>query len=179
MADKSLICKVELEIADIDRHYYATHALTLAQHPSETDERLMLRVAAFALHASPALAFGGGVSTPDEPALWSRDPTGAILDWIDVGLPEPRALKRAAGRAQRVFVYAYGRAAAPWWTQHGGAIRRLDRVSTVLMAATTVEALGALLARSMRLQCLIQDAEATLSSAQASVVLHREVLDAP
>jgi uncharacterized protein YaeQ len=178
MADKSLICKAELEVADIDRHYYATHSLTLAQHPSETAERLMLRLAAFALHASPELGFGGGVSTPDEPALWSHDPTGAIIDWIEVGLPETRLLKRAAGRAQRVFVYAYGRAAGPWWQQNGGDIRRIERTKVILIPAETAESLRALAARSMRLQCLTQDGEATLSSAQASVILQREPLTA-
>ena len=108
MALKATIFKADLSIADMDRNYYADHALTLARHPSETDERMMVRLAAFALNAHERLAFGGGISTEDEPALWRRDLTGAIEQWIDVGLPEARDLRRACGRASEVIVYAYG-----------------------------------------------------------------------
>lgn len=176
MAEKATIFKCELDVSNIDSHYYVSHAFTLAQHPSETVERLMLRVAVFALHAGPALTFGGGVSTPDEPALWSHDPTGSIIDWIDVGLPEPKAIKRAAGRARQVFVYAYGRAAGPWWAQQGSEIRRLARVKVSLFDAETVAGLARLAERSMRLQCLVQDGESTLSNKHASVVLNRTTL---
>ena len=99
MALKSTIFRVSLQVADMDRHHYGEHALTVARHPSETDERMMVRLAAFALNAHERLAFGGGISTEDEPALWRRDLTGAIEQWIDVGLPEARDLRRACGRA--------------------------------------------------------------------------------
>jgi len=101
MALKATIFKAELQVSDLDRGYYDTHALTLARHPSETDERMMVRMLAYALHADPALAFAGDVATDDEPGLWRRDLTGAIEQWIEVGLPEPRVLRRAAGRAAR------------------------------------------------------------------------------
>ena len=92
MASNAIIYKATLQIADMDRQYFQDHALTLARHPSETEERLMVRVLAFALHADEALSFGRGVSAEDEPALWQRDVTGAIDLWIEVGQPDEKIL---------------------------------------------------------------------------------------
>src|SRR3982750_3888876 len=108
MALKSTILKAELCIADVDRGYYHDHTLTIARHPSETEERVMVRLLAFALHASDALTFGRGLSTEDEPDLWQHDLTGTIESWIDVGLPDERVVRKACGRARDVYVLAYG-----------------------------------------------------------------------
>ena len=108
MALKSTIFKAELSIADIDRGYYRNHALTVARHPSETDERMMMRLLAFALHADDALEFGRGLSAEHEPDLWRRDLTGTVEQWIEVGLPEEREIRKACGRAREVHVLAYG-----------------------------------------------------------------------
>lgn len=152
MALKSTIHRVELAIADIDRGYYHDHSLTLARHPSETEERLMVRLLAFAMHAHPALSFGGGLSTVEEPDLWLRDDTGAIDCWIEVGLPDERRLRRACGRAGRVVAISYGRNAALWWRQNQAALARLDRLDVLeLPVAATIE-LAALARRTMRLQ---------------------------
>ena len=105
MALKATIFKAELQVADIDRHYYGDHAITIARHPSETDERMMVRVLAFARHAHEVLLFGRGLSVDDEPDLWLMDLTGAIVFWIDVGLPDEKRIRRACGRAGEVFVY--------------------------------------------------------------------------
>ena len=102
MALKATIFKASLQVSDMDRKYYAEHALTLARHPSETDERMMLRVLAFALNAHEHLAFGKGLSDTDEPDLWQKDLTGRILHWIDVGQPDEKRLIRASGRADRL-----------------------------------------------------------------------------
>ena len=116
MALKSTIFKVDLAVADIDRGYYHDHSLTIARHPSETDERMMIRLLAFALHSQDALEFGRGLSAADEPDLWRRDLTGAIEQWIDVGLPDEREVRKACGRAREVYVLAYGgRAVELWW----------------------------------------------------------------
>ena len=88
MALKATVYKVELQISDMDRHYYGTHALTLALHPSETEQRLMVRVLAFALLAEEGLSFGRGLSTEDEPDLWRRSLTGEIEQWIELGQPD-------------------------------------------------------------------------------------------
>src|SRR5690606_17195003 len=107
MATKSTVVKAELQVSDMDRHYYATHNLTLAQHPSETDERLMVRLLAFALHADDRLEFGRGLSDEDEPALWKRDYTGEIELWIDLGNPDETRIKKACARARQVVVVNY------------------------------------------------------------------------
>src|ERR1700686_5331137 len=99
MALKSTIFKAELQVSDLDRDHFATHALRIARHPSETDERMMVRVLAFALHADDALEFGRGLSAENEPDLWQRDLTGAIERWIEVGLPDEREVRKASGRA--------------------------------------------------------------------------------
>ena len=75
MAQPSTIFKAELEISDMDRGYYNTHSITVARHPSETDERMMMRILAYALHASEALIFAGGLSSTDEPDLWELSAT--------------------------------------------------------------------------------------------------------
>ena len=107
MAMKSTICKAVLDVSDVDRNYYAEHALTIARHPSETDERMMMRLIAFALNAHEHLTFGKGLAEDDAPDLWHKDLTGAIAHWIEVGQPDDKTLLRAAGRAARVTVYAY------------------------------------------------------------------------
>ena len=99
MATGATIFKAELQIADLDRHYYHDHTLTLARHPSETDERMMVRLLAFVLHAHETLSFGNGLSTCDEPDLWQKDLTGAVQFWIDVGLPDEKMIRKACGRA--------------------------------------------------------------------------------
>ena len=117
MALKATIFKVELALADLDRNLYDTFNLTLARHPSENDARMMVRLLAFAGCADPALAFGRGLSTDDEPDLWRRDLTGAVEQWILVGLPDEREVRKACGRAAEVVVFAYGdKAADVWWT---------------------------------------------------------------
>ena len=158
MALKSTVFKAELQIADIDRDYYHEHALTLARHPSETDERLMVRLLAFALNASESLSFGRGLSTEDEPDLWQKDLTGAIELWIDVGLPDEKAIRKACGRAQQVKVYSYGgRAAALWWEQARDRFERAGNLAVIDLPAEATRAMAALAQRNMRLQCTIQD----------------------
>ncbi|MGA1371465.1 MAG: YaeQ family protein, partial [Pseudomonadales bacterium] len=108
MALRSTVYRCALDVANVDLGYYAAHDLTLARHPSETEARLMLRVLAFALHATDAMEFGRGLSSEDEPDLWDRDETGRIRHWIMLGLPDERRLRRAAGRSDRVTLITYG-----------------------------------------------------------------------
>jgi uncharacterized protein YaeQ len=108
MALNSTIYKVELQISDMDRHYYATHALTLARHPSETEERLMVRLLAFALYADDRLEFGKGISDEDEPALWRKAYTDEIELWIELGQPDEARIRKACGRSRQVVVINYG-----------------------------------------------------------------------
>ena len=127
MASNATVFKAVLQISDVDRGYYHDHALTLARHPSETDERMMVRLLAFVLHAHEALAFGRGLSTEDEPDLWQKDLTGAIELWIVVGQRDEKSIRQACGRAKQVFIYTYGgRGADLWWEQNRAKLVRLD-----------------------------------------------------
>jgi uncharacterized protein YaeQ len=159
LALKSTICKATLQVADMDRHYYAEHALTVARHPSETDERMMVRILAFALHASESLAFGKGLSDADDPDLSQRDLTGAIELWIEVGQPDERSILKACGRAQRVVVYPYGQSATLWWKGIAGKIERARNLAVRAIAPASAAKLAALAERTMDLQCTIHDGE--------------------
>jgi len=164
MAIKSTVYKASLGIADMDRNYYADHALTLACHPSETEERLMVRLLAFALYANERLEFGRGISSDDEPALWLRDYSGEILLWIEVGQPDERLLRRASGRARQVVVLAYGgRAMDVWWNKEGAAIARLPNVAVRALDPEQSAALGAMANRGMAVQATIQDGSVLLA----------------
>jgi len=176
MALKATIFKAELQIADMDRHYYGTHALTIARHPSETDERMMVRLLAFALHAHEALAFGKGLSTDDEPDLWQKDLTGAIELWIDVGQPDEKRLLKACGRSTQVVAYSYSSAARVWWSQIAGKLERARNLRVFNLPSSASLALAKLAQRTMQLQCTIQDGQIWMSGGDETVLLEPEAL---
>jgi uncharacterized protein YaeQ len=160
MALNATIHKAELSISDMDRHYYATHALTLARHPSETERRLMARLLAFMLYADERLQFGRGLSDEDEPALWRKDYSEAIELWVELGEPDEVRVRKACGRAQQVVVLNYGgRSADLWWDRVGASLRRQRNLSVLAIDEDTMQQLTARCDRGMRLQCLIQDGE--------------------
>jgi uncharacterized protein YaeQ len=180
MAIKSTIFKADLQIADMDRNYYHDHALTIAQHPSETDERMMVRVLAFALHADEALSFGKGLSTDDEPDLWQKDLTGTIELWIDVGLPDEKLIRKACGRARQVIVYTYGgRGADIWWNQNGSKLERLSNLTVINLPETTSQALATLVQRTMQLQMTIQDGEIWIADNNIRIQVELAMLKTP
>ena len=180
MALKATIFKAELQIADMDRNYYHDHALTIARHPSETDERMMLRLLAYALHAGEALSFGKGLSTDDEPDLWQKDLTGAIELWIDVGQPDEKRIRRACGRARQVFVYSYGgQGAAIWWDQVGGKLERTRNLTVISVPAAASQALAKLARRNMRLNCTIQDEQVWLDDTEVRVQVELSMTRSP
>jgi len=177
MALRSTVFKAALQISDLDRHYYASHALTLARHPSETDEHLMVRLIAFALFAHAELEFGRGLSSDDEPALWQKDLTGAVEHWIEVGLPDERTLRRACGRAQRVTVVAYGgRAAKVWWDQNQEKLARLANLEVLNLSHASTQALAAAAERSMDFVCTVQDGHLVWSDTSQSIEVTPERL---
>lgn len=181
MAIKATIFKARVQIADMDRNVYADHALTLARHPSETDERMMVRLLAFALHVPAddhdgALEFGRGLSDADEPDLWQRDLTGAVQHWIEIGQPDERRILRAAGRATRVTVLAYGSSAPIWWQGLADRLARTRNVEVWRLPAEQSQALAGLAQRTMQLQATIQDGHAWLGDGQQAVELTPERL---
>lgn len=170
MAPNATIFKATLHIADMDRHYYEDHAVTLARHPSETDERMMIRLLAFALHAHEALAFGRGIGTEDEPALWQKDLTCAIDLWIEVGEPDEKVIRQACGRAQQVVVYPYGgRGADRWWEKTRTALSRCTNLTVISIPQDESRALARLAQRSMDLHCSIQDGQILMGNGTDAV----------
>jgi len=169
MSPKSTVYKVELQVSDLDRHYYQEHNLTLALHPSETEERLMVRLLAFAMNADERLLFGRGLSSDDEPDLWRRDDTGEIDLWIETGQPDEADIRRACGRARQVVIYTYsGRSAQVWWDKIGSNLNRKN-LTVIDLPAESVQALAGLCERTMRLQCMIEDKHVQLMNANGSV----------
>lgn len=176
MALKATIFKADLQVSDMDRHYYAEHALTIARHPSETDERMMMRVLAFALNASDTLAFGKGLSAEDEPDLWQKDLTGAIDLWIEVGQPDEKRILKACGRSGRVIVYSYSSTSNIWWNQIAGKVERARNLQVVNVPAAFSQALAKLAQRTMRLQCTIQEGQIWMSGGDETVQIEMEFL---
>ena len=166
MALKSTVFKAQLAIADIDHGYYADHALTLARHPSETDERMMVRLAALAFHAHAlqtvcggdgTLAFGKGLSDPEEPDVWLRDYTGLTRLWIEVGQPDEVAIAKACRQSEQVAVYAFHHAAEVWWRGIETKLTRLSNLKVWRMPVEASQELAGLAERSMQLQATIQE----------------------
>ena len=172
MAQNATIYKVELSLSDMDRHYYETHKLTVAKHPSETDERLMVRLVAFALNAHEQLEMTKGLSTDDEPDIWQKSLSGQLELWIALGLPSEKVVRQSCARADAVAVYAYGgRPADVWWDKLQGATTRFDNLRVVNLAEEQTKALAALADRTMKMQVNIQDGEVMVSVGDAMVYL--------
>jgi uncharacterized protein YaeQ len=178
MAIKSTIYKAQLQIADIDHGYYADYALTLARHPSETDERMMVRLVALAMNAhevqdlcqgDAVLAFGAGLSDPDDPDVSITDYTGRKRVWIEVGQPEEKPMLRACSKSDRVLVYAFAHSADIWWRGIENKLHRNDKLKVIRIPAQASQAMAAMAERSMQLQATIQEGGMTLSSNLGSV----------
>jgi uncharacterized protein YaeQ len=146
MAIKSTIYKIDLQVSDMDRNYYQAHSLTLAKHPSETDERVMVRLIGFAMYANEALIFGKGLSDDEEPDLWQKDLTGAIELWMDVGLPTERDIRKAGGRI-----------ADMWWTTNSKALLKTNNLTVINLPDT--KELASIASRGMNISCTIQDGQ--------------------
>lgn len=174
MALKATIYKAELQIADMDRNYYQTHLLTLARHPSETDERMMIRLLAFAIHASDALAFTKGLFDTEEPDLWEKDLTGAIDLWIEVGQPDDKRLMKACGRSEKVMVYSYAATSHIWFKQIANKLERAKNLTVINIPAEASSQLEALASRNMQLQCTIQDGQIYLTDSVSTVLIERQ-----
>ena len=174
MAVGATIYKCNLNIANMDIHYYAEHSLTMAKHPSESDLRLMIRLITFALNASEALEFTKGISQDDEPDVWAKDLSGDIDLWIDIGQPDEKRIRKACGRSEKVIIYNYLEGSAlSWWKQAEKTLGRFKNLSVVFLKIDGD--LEALAQRGMQLQCNISDGELTLIADENSVVIQPEV----
>jgi uncharacterized protein YaeQ len=178
MALKATIYKADLQVADMDRHYYADHALTIARHPSETDERMMVRVLMYALNAQDGIAFTKGLFDVDEPEVWVKDLTGEIKLWIDTGQPDETRLRKACNRADQVIAVCFSSSCEVWWKLIESKLTRLNNLTVIQLPAATSQALAALAARTMQLQCIVQDGEIWINTDGASVPVELKLLKA-
>jgi len=165
MALKATIFKLELQVDDIDRHYYQSHSLTLARHPSENSERMMYRIIAFALNAHQELRFTKGISSIDEPDLWRHADNGEIEQWIELGQPDEKRLRKACGRAQQVQVYSYQQKSGQvWWQQLSARTKKSDNFSAAQLVIKNDHLIDNFIARQMQLNCTIQDGSIWLTN---------------
>lgn len=174
MALKATIYKAQLQIADMDRGVYGDHNVTIARHPSEADERMMIRLLAFALNVPPDdkrghLEFAKDLWDVDEAALWHKDYTEAILHWIDVGQPDDKRLMRAAGRAERVSVYSFASSTPVWWKTMETKLTRAANLVVWQIDAAQSQALAKLANRTIQLQVTVQDGTVWMSTGAESV----------
>lgn len=177
MAIKATIFKALLQISDMDRNYYQEHQLTLARHPSETDERMMVRLLAFALHADERLEFTKGLCADDEPELWLRSFSDEIELWIEVGQPDENRIRKACNRAKQVVIYNYGgRGAGVWWQKLGDKLLRHDNLQVISLAEPSLKALAELVKRSMELHISIQDGLISVGDATHNLLVEAEIL---
>jgi uncharacterized protein YaeQ len=170
MAQNATIYKVELSVADMDRHYYETHKLTVAKHPSETDERLMVRIIAFALNAHENLEMTKGLSTDDEPDIWQKSLSGELDVWVSLGLPSEKVIRQSCGKARKVMVYPYGgKPAEIWWDKIKNSVLRFDNLQVMNFSEQDTDALAKLASRSMKLQINIQEGDVMVSAGDSIV----------
>ncbi len=180
MALKATIFKADLQVSDMGRSYYHDHSLTIARHPSENDERMMMRLLAFALHASDSLSFANRLTTDDEPDLWQNDLTGNIELWIDIGQPDEKRMLKACGRARQVFVYTYsGHSAKVWWEQVSPKLERVKNLTVVNLPAIAAQAMEKMAQRSMQLQFTIQEGQVWMADQNTTVHIELTVLKSP
>ena len=177
MALKSTIFKINLQISDVDRHYYNDHSFTIARHPSETDIRMMVRLLVFSIHAHEDLTFTKGLSTDDEPDLWNKNLSGEIEQWIDLGQPDEKRIRKACGLAKQVFIYCYsGSSAEIWWNQNSEKFKRFKNLTIINIPAPKTKDLAKLAQRNIKLNCTIEDGIVWLADGSSTVEIKPEAL---
>jgi len=176
MAQKSTIYKAALNISDMDRGYYHDHNLTIALHPSETEERMMVRLVAFALFADEYLAFTRGISTDDEPDLWQKSLSDEIELWIDLGAPDEKRVRKACGRSKKTVIILYHDRHMVWWQQHQHQLTRFENLDILQFEDNVAADLLSLCQRSMQLQVTIQDGDLWISNGEHTVLVRPKTL---
>lgn len=174
MAIKATIYKAQLQLADMDRSIYGDHSVTIARHPSETDERMMIRLLAFALNApaddhNGALDFAKDLWDADEPSLWQKDLTGQIMQWIEIGQPDDKRLMKASPRTEALHVYSFSHSTPIWWAGIATKITRARNIAVWQVPADQSQALAALAQRTMQLQVTVQDGAVWVGDGASSI----------
>jgi uncharacterized protein YaeQ len=177
MALKATICKATIQVSDMDRGYYNALNLTIAQHPSETDERMMIRVLAYILHAAENLEFTKGLSADDEPEIWLKSLSNEIELWVELGLPDEKRIRKACNRSKEVYLYIYGgNTARTWWDKNEKKFDRFKNLHVINLSQEATKAIGALAQKNMNLQCTIQDGQIWLGDDDNNVMIEPKKL---
>lgn len=180
MAQNATVFKADINIADMDRCYYAAHHLTIARHPSETDERMMIRILAFAMNANDTLRFTKGLGTDDEPDIWQKNLVGETLLWIELGLPDEKRIRKACQRAQQVVLYCYGgRAAQLWWDSLKNKLGRYHNLRVLNLAKEVTGILAGMAKRTMTLHFCIEDKQISVNDSDQNLVIEPEIWLSP
>ena len=175
MAQSATIFKADIQISDMDRNYYASHNLTIARHPSETDLRMMIRLLAFTIPADAQLQFTKGISTEDEPDLWNKSLSGEIDLWIDLGTPGEKRIKKACGLSKQVALYTYDhRSTNVWWEKNQNKLQRFNNLSVYFINDEVAESLSLLAKRNMQLQITIQDGDIYFGDETNNIAIERD-----
>lgn len=174
MALKATIYKATVQLADMDLNIYADHELTIARHPSETDERMMVRILVFTLNAPTdndhgTLEFAKDMWDSEEPALWQKDLTGQMQHWIEVGQPDERRLLQSSGRSRRASVYSFASSTSQWWSGVADKINRARNLNVWQIPTEQTRALATLADRSMKLDVTVQDGTIWVGDGKQSV----------
>ena len=176
MALKATIFKANIHLADMDRDYYDTINLTIAQHPSETEQRMMVRLIAFILNAHEDLQFGKGLSDEDEAVIWQVSYSSVIDLWIELGQIDSKRIKKACSRANAVKLYCYGSSVDIWWSQNQSKMAQFELLSVEQFSQATTNALVKLIDRTMEFQCSIQDGQLWLTAGDETLLIETKKL---
>ncbi|MGB1239673.1 MAG: YaeQ family protein [Pseudomonadales bacterium] len=171
MAIKPTLYKTELQLVDTDRNIYDSCKFTLAQHPSETQERMMVRLLAYALNYHADLEFTKGLSSQDEPDLWQISPSGEIENWIEVGQASAERMRKGISRSPQVKLYAYGSESDVWWGKAQGSFESLPHIEVWQFDSQQTRQLNELVERKMQLTLTISGGDLLLSDDQQSIEL--------
>lgn len=175
MALSASIFKTNVQLSDMDRQHYSTYSLTLARHPSETDERMMARLIAFMRYADEGLVFTKGLSDTEEPDIWIKDLTGQTDLWIEVGAPTVKRIVSKSRQAKKIVVFGYGRNAELWWKKSKADLEKVHNLEVVILPPELTESISLHVERSMEWQCLIQDRQMSLIGKDGSFEVDLQV----
>ena len=175
VAIKPTIYKARISLSDLERDYYDSISLTVAQHPSETLERMMVRLLAYCINAQEGIELTKGLDEVEEPDLWVRTLDWQTKLWIDVGEPSAERVKKACNRSQAVKVYSFNTKSDVWWSRGESKFSRLE-ASIYRLPRDKIESLAALVQRTMDLSVTITGDSAYVAGEAGEVEVPWEVL---
>jgi len=181
MALKATIHKASVSFSDLDRNVYADHEITIARHPSETAERMMVRLLAWVLNTPEnndhgTLEFGKDMFEPEGPSLVQNDLTGLRMHEIEIGQPEEKRLVRACGRSKQVTVYGFSHTTTAWWAGVAEKLAKVRNLTVWHFPSEQTQSLAALVDRTLTLQITVQDGVITVDAGGKSVEIAAERL---